>query len=271
MILPAFTSIGGGQMARAMIGGMIDQNAIAPSDLTVIVPSIESRQWWRETYPDCRTASTDDDAIRDAVERAEIVLLSVKPHIIASIFKNTAYDFKGKLVVSIAAGVQLSTLSRGAGHDRVIRVMPNTPSLVGEGASAFCAAAGTTDEDIENVRSMLASVGYVTRVTEPQIDAVTGVSGSGPAYMFLLIEALADGGVAEGLPRKIALELATQTMLGAAKMVRETGTHPAQLRDNVCSPGGTTIAAVKSLEHNAVRGAMIAAVAAAAKRSRELQ
>lgn len=271
MTLPKITTVGGGQMAQALVGGMIASNALQPSDLTVIAPTAASRGWWSQSYSECHTASLQEDEIAKAIDRAEIVLLSVKPHILPEVFANPAYCFGGKLVISIAAGVPLTKLVAGAGHDRVVRVMPNTPSLVGEGASGYCATSGVSENDFKHVESMLQSVGYVAKVTEPQMDAVTAVSGSGPAYMFLLIEALADGGVAEGLPRKVALDLAAQTMLGAAKMVIETGKHPGQLKDSVCSPGGTTIAAVKSLEDNAARGAMMSAVAAAAKRSRELR
>lgn len=265
------TSVGGGQMARALISGMIAQEVIEPDRLAVIVPSAGSRDYWAQTHPGCRTAGTDPNEISSAMEAAELVLLAVKPHVMNQVFENEAYNFDGKLVISIAAGLQLSTLVAGVGHNRVVRVMPNTPSLVGEGAAGFCCADGVTASDVDNVQRMLSSVGYVTQVSESQMDAVTGVSGSGPAYMFLLIEALADGGVAEGLPRQTALKLATQTMLGAAKMVRETGLHPGQLKDNVCSPGGTTIAAVRSLEQNGARAAMINAVATAAQRSRELK
>lgn len=271
MTLPKLTTVGGGQMAQALVGGMIAQDALRSIDLAVIAPSATTRDWWSENHPQCHTASLQDDEIAGAIDLAEIVMLAVKPHILPEVFANPAYRLGGKLVISIAAGVPLSKLVAGAGHDRVVRVMPNTPSLVGEGASGFCSASGVSDNDLQNIKSMLQSVGYVAQVTEPQMDALTAVSGSGPAYMFLLIEALADGGVAEGLPRKIALDLAAQTMLGAAKMVIETGMHPGQLKDSVCSPGGTTIAAIKSLEDNAVRGAMMSAVASAAKRSRELR
>ncbi|WP_146577620.1 pyrroline-5-carboxylate reductase [Neorhodopirellula pilleata] len=265
------TSVGGGQMARALIGGMIAKEALSPNQIAVIEPTASSRDWWSQTYSGCQTSGTEASGIVAAMDNADLVLLAVKPHVMSHVFENEAYNFGDKLVISIAAGLQLGTLVAGVGHDRVVRVMPNTPSLVGEGAAGFCCADGVTPSDVDNVEKMLASVGYVTQVSESQMDAVTAVSGSGPAYMFLLIEALADGGVAEGLPRQTALELATQTMLGAAKMVRDTGLHPGQLKDNVCSPGGTTIAAVRSLEQNGARAAMIDAVAAAARRSRELK
>jgi pyrroline-5-carboxylate reductase len=174
------------------------------------------------------------------------------------------------LVVSIAAGISLDQLCGWIGHKRVIRVMPNTPCLVGEGASAFCGSDDVTKEDNDWIESMLSSVGLAVQVEEKQMDAVTGLSGSGPAYVCLIIEALADGGVLAGLPRQMAMKLATQTVLGTARMVAETGRHPGELKDAVASPGGTTIAAIAVLEQNGVRGALVKAVEASAKRSQEL-
>ena len=268
MQLPKLTVIGGGQMARALVGGMIQNDAIQVSDLTIVQRSKEGQSWWTDHYPACTVLSPEKTS--QAVANSEITLLAVKPNVVEVVLSETDVDFDGKLVISIAAGVPLKKLISGVGHGRVVRVMPNTPSLVGEGASGFCTGSDVQPSDVDHVRGMLSSVGYVAEVSEKQLDAVTGLSGSGPAYVYLIIEALADGGVAEGLPRGVALDLAAQTVLGAAKMVRETGEHPGQLKDNVCSPGGTTIAAVKSLERDGVRGAMMSAVAASAKRSREL-
>ncbi|EMI51994.1 pyrroline-5-carboxylate reductase [Rhodopirellula sallentina] len=271
MQLPHMTVVGGGQMARAFVGGMIQKGVLDTSKLTVVAPSPATGRWWTEHYPECQMMSGSEDPDgQSAFDSSEIVVLAVKPHIIGPVLADPKADMTGKLVISIAAGVPLSTISAGAGHARVVRVMPNTPSLVGEGASAFSTAESVTSTDVEWVESMLGSVGYVVRVSENQLDAVTGVSGSGPAYIYLIIEALADGGVAAGLPRQTALALAAQTVRGAATMVRDTGEHPGVLKDNVCSPGGTTIAAMRVLEQNAVRGALIDAVARAAERSREL-
>jgi pyrroline-5-carboxylate reductase len=175
------------------------------------------------------------------------------------------------LVISIAAGVTLSRLeSCVPAGIRVIRVMPNTPALVGESASAFAHGTHATPHDSEIARKLLGSVGLVLEVKEKLLDAVTGVSGSGPAYAFLMIEALADGGVAAGLPRDIAQKLAAQTLLGAARMVLETGQHPGVLKDAVCSPGGTTIEAMHELEKGGVRAALMTAVRAAADKARKL-
>lgn len=271
MKLPKLTVIGGGQMARALVGGMLQKNVLEAAQLTVVAPSTATQDWWTDQYPGCRALPGSMGASGvNAFDECEIVLLAIKPHLIAPVLSDADADFQGKLIISVAAGIPIEAIARGAGHARVVRVMPNTPSLVGEGAAAFCTGEGVSEKDLQWVETMLASVGYVARVREDQLDAVTGVSGSGPAYVFLMIEALADGAVAAGLPRATALDLAVQTVRGAASMVRDTGEHPGVLKDKVCSPGGTTIAAMRVLEQRAVRGALYDAVAASAGRSREL-
>lgn len=174
------------------------------------------------------------------------------------------------LLISIAAGVRIESIAKWTGSTRIIRVMPNTPCLVSAGAAAFAASPGATAEDRQFVKEWFSTIGYAAEVSENLLDAVTGLSGSGPGYVFTLIEALADGGVLVGLPRDVALRLAAQTFLGAAKMVLETGEHPAALRDRVTSPGGTTIAGLKALEAGAARDALMSAVAAATNRAKEL-
>jgi pyrroline-5-carboxylate reductase len=175
------------------------------------------------------------------------------------------------LVISIAAGIPIAAIGQALGPDRrIVRVMPNTPALLGEGASAYALGPRVDAGDDEAVAALLAAVGRAVRVPEPMIDAVTGLSGSGPAFVYLVIEALSDGGVRVGLPREVATMLAAQTVLGAARMVLETGLHPGVLKDQVTSPGGTTIAGLQALERGGLRGILIDAVEAATRRSTEL-
>jgi pyrroline-5-carboxylate reductase len=257
--------IGGGQMGRALVGGMLASNVVTPEQLKLVEPAQLSQTWWLEHHPGVEIA--DSSA---AVSAADAVLMAVKPNIMEEVAKQISGDCGGKLVISIAAGIGLVQLRGWIGHKRVVRVMPNTPSLVREGASAYCCGREVSEEDKHWIESMLGSVGLAVEVDERQMDAVTGLSGSGPAYVCMMIEAMADGGVLEGLPRQLAMQLATQTVLGTAKMIAETKRHPGELKDAVASPGGTTIAAISVLEQNGVRGAFVAAVAASARRSREL-
>jgi pyrroline-5-carboxylate reductase len=258
--------VGGGQMGRALVGGMLASEVLDRDQIQLVDPDSQCRSWWTETHPGISVT----DTLSAAVTGADTVLLAVKPNIMPVVAKQRGKFWNGKLVISIAAGISLDQLAGWIGHKRIVRVMPNTPCLVGAGASAYCAAADVTDEDVDQIESMLRSVGFAIRVDEKQIDAVTGLSGSGPAYVCMVIESLADGGVLAGLPRTIAMELAVQTVLGTARMVAETGQHPAALKDAVASPGGTTIAAIASLEQNGLRSALIQAVAASAGRSRQL-
>ncbi|TWU45689.1 Pyrroline-5-carboxylate reductase [Novipirellula aureliae] len=264
--LSTLTLIGGGQMGRALIGGMLDRDVIQENDIRVIDPGQASQAWWQENRPAV--------AVRDTLEAAsvdsDIVLFAVKPYLVAKVAKQPAGFWDGKLVVSIAAGITLEKLCGLVGHQRVVRVMPNTPSLVGAGAAGFCAAKDVLPSDKQWIETALGSVGLAVEIEDSQMDALTAVSGSGPAYVCLIVEAMADGGVLAGLPRDLALKLATQTVLGTAKMIAETGRHPAELKDAVASPAGTTIAALQVLEQNGLRAALIDAVATAARRSKEL-
>ncbi|MEL6106204.1 MAG: pyrroline-5-carboxylate reductase [Planctomycetota bacterium] len=259
--------VGGGQMGRALVGGMIASNFLDVTSISVVEPDSLSQAWWAENH--VKIVIWDDLAA--AVKDADAVLLAVKPNVIETV-ANQLQQFAGsdKLVLSIAAGISLEQLCGYVGHSRVCRVMPNTPSLVGAGASAFCVADSVSEDDVAWIEKLLEGVGLVVRVTEPQMDGVTGLSGSGPAYVCLVIEALADGGVLAGLPRPLAMRLATQTVLGTAQMVAETGKHPGELKDAVCSPGGTTIGAIQALEDKGLRSALIAAVQASATRSKEM-
>jgi pyrroline-5-carboxylate reductase len=221
------------------------------------------------------TAETGARAVEnnaDVFANSDVVILAVKPQQMAEVLKAAKAQIKAShLIVSIAAGVSLKTMTDVLGaKSRLVRVMPNTPCLVGKGASAFALGGKATEEDGQVVEQLLSTVGIAISVPEKLLDAVTGLSGSGPAYVYLAIEAMSDGGVRTGLPRDIATKLAAQTVLGAAAMVLETGEHPAALKDAVASPGGTTIAGLHALENGGLRSALINAVEAATLRSREL-
>ena len=208
----------------------------------------------------------------EVLKFARILLLAVKPDQVAGILKEIRPHFtKDHLLISIAAGVPLAQLAGGLTEGaRVIRAMPNAPALVGASATAFSLGGSATSEDGQLAHQLFSAVGIACEVKEPLLDAVTGLSGSGPAYVYLMIEALSDGGVAAGLPRDIATRLAAQTMLGGARMVLETGLHPGALKDMVTSPGGTTIEGIHELERGMVRGALMNAVRAAAEKSKQL-
>jgi pyrroline-5-carboxylate reductase len=209
--------VGGGQMGRALVGGMLASNVLATDQIHLVEPSDESQAWWTETH---RGVEIGD--LSSSVAASDAVLLAVKPNIIPAVAKQKGRFWTGKLVISIAAGIGLEPLCGWIGHQRVVRVMPNTPSLVREGASAFCCASDVTDEDKAWIQSMLDSVGLAVEVDETQMDAVTGLSGSGPAYVCMMIEAMADGGVLAGLPRPLAMQLAIQTVRGTAIMIAES-------------------------------------------------
>ncbi len=258
--------VGAGKMASALIGGMIRAGVAEPSQIAAHDPVAASLGPLAEIG-----IELVDSNVRLAAT-SSVLILAVKPQampaVLAELQPHVTADH---LIISIAAGVPMATLEAGLGPEpRLVRVMPNTPALVGEGASAFCLATNCTADDEALVRRCLSAVGRVHRVAESLLDAVTGLSGSGPAFVYLMIEAMSDGGVKAGLPREIATALAAQTVLGAAKMVLETGLHPGVLKDQVTSPGGTTIAGLHALERNATRSAFIEAVESAARRSAEL-
>lgn len=211
------------------------------------------------------------DRNQEVVERSEVVVLCVKPADALGVLENVQGALTGKVVISIAAGVSLAALESAAGPmAKVVRVMPNTPAMVHCGATAYALGRLAGEAEARVVEQIFGAVGTAARVSESLLDAVTGLSGSGPAYVYLMIEALADGGVLMGLPRELAVNLAAQTVEGAARMVSETGMHPAALRDAVTSPGGTTIAGLEILEAAGVRSGLMGAVRAATERSREL-
>ncbi|CAM9342325.1 unnamed protein product [Ectocarpus sp. 13 AM-2016] len=268
---PKLGFIGAGMMSSAMINGIIAAKVTEPGN--IIASDLYQPSLDRLSASGVRTSTTN----KEVVTGADVIVLAVKPDVIPAVLTEIEqFLTDDSLVVSIAAGVPLSALENLVPGKRVIRVMPNTPCLVSESAAAFSLGSHAKDEDRELVQSLLSAVGFACEVKESQLDAVTGVSGSGPAYIFVLIEALADGGVRMGLPRATALKLAAQTVKGAATMVLETGTHPGEhglrvLKDNVCSPGGTTICAVEALEKNGFRAAAISAVVAATNKSLEMR
>ena len=256
--------IGSGKMAGALVHGVTQSGAV-PRDhifVTDIFPAI-AQKLATETGVSALPTNAEIAAVADAL------VICVKPNDALAALR--AIDSAGKLVISIVAGLTLDALQEAAGKGtRLIRVMPNTPALVHEGAAAYALGAGATAEDGVVAETVFGAVGRVVAVKEALLDVVTGLSGSGPAYIYLAIEAMADGAVLMGLPRDLALQLAAQTVLGSAKMVLETGLHPAVLRDQVTSPGGTTIAAIEALEAGGARAAFIAAVRVATERAREI-
>ena len=259
--------IGAGQMATALAQGFLAAGLVRPDGLLASDPSPEARERFARAVGGQVTAGNAAVAAH-----AEVIFLAVKPQQIDAVMGQLRGLLKPEhLVVSIAAGVRLSALAAGLGGDvRLVRVMPNTPCLVRRGACAYSLGPKATAEDGRLVEQLLAAVGVACQVEEKLLDAVTGLSGSGPAFVYTMIEALSDGGVRMGLPRGLATKLAAQTVAGAAQMVLESGEHPAVLRDRVTSPGGTTIAGLAALENGGLRAALMSAVEAATRRSIEL-
>lgn len=254
-------------MGTALVKGAIDNGVVDACDVVGVARTEASRQRFSD-----ETGAQAIGDLAEAAARCDVLLLCTKPYDIASTLAGCEFSQgQPKLLISVAAGITLGALEASSPDCvRVVRTMPNTPSLVGKGATAFCLGGRCTAEDRGTVENLLNAVGISVEVPEKQMDAVTGVSGSGPAYVYLIIEALADGGVLQGLPRTEAQRLAAQTVSGAAEMVIQTGIHPAVLKDHVASPGGTTIAGIAALEAGNVRASVIAAVSASAKRAAEL-
>ena len=259
--------IGLGNMARAIIGGIIAKAGVEPKDIY---------------GSDISTAAADEAALTYLIntgtsnstvaEEADILFLAVKPQYMDDALKTFKDDVRRDcIVVSIAPGKTLAYFEENLGRKvKVVRCMPNTPALVGEGCTGCCKNDYVTEEDMAKVMKLLKSFGRAVEVPESQMDAVVGVSGSAPAYVFMFIEAMADAAVAAGMPRSKAYEFAAQAVMGSAKMVLETGKHPGELKDMVCSPGGTTIEGVRVLEENAFRGIVADAVLAAVDKSKNM-
>lgn len=258
--------IGGGNMAEAFIKGLMS-GGFPASDILFFEPNEKRRQMMEERYG---IFCSENNA--RLVTDSDIIVLATKPQILDKILVEieSAFD-DGKLLISILAGITTTTLEAGlGGQAHVVRAMPNTPALAGKGAAALCPGRNVDDQDRRVAQHLFETVGIALWVEEGQMDAVTGLSGSGPAFVYTFIEALTAGGVQEGLRLDIAHSLAVQTVVGAASLVQGTGEHPALLREKVCSPAGTTISAIRVLEERGLRAMMMEAVGAATKRSREL-
>jgi pyrroline-5-carboxylate reductase len=255
--------VGAGKMASAIAGGMV-KNGFSAENISAYDVSQTAVESFIATTG--VTASTEQP--EQLVAQSDIIIIAVKPQVMKAAL--APLTLNNKTIISIVAGVTLTTLAEITGSSNIIRVMPNTPALVGQGVSAWCASDEVTEKETNAVELILGSVGKVCKVDEKMMNAVTGLSGSGPAYVFDFIQALTDGGVKAGLPRDIATMLAGQTVAGAAAMVMELNEHPAVLRDMVTSPGGTTAAALALLERHAFRGIVSDAVNAATERSAEL-
>jgi pyrroline-5-carboxylate reductase len=256
--------IGVGSMGGAIIRGLVAGGVVPRENLIYCDPD------------PARQAQMEELGVAAALDNAEVmhspvIVLAVKPQVIPAVLAGIkAFARPWHLIISIAAGVPLSVLEAACPESRVVRVMPNTPTLVGAGMAALAPGRGVTPEDLALPMALFRAVGQAVVVEEKLMDAVTGLSGSGPAFVAVFIDALADGGVKMGLPRPLALTLATQTVLGTARLCHEEQLHPAVLKDQVTSPGGTTIAGLHALESGGFRGAIIDAVTAAARRSKEL-
>jgi pyrroline-5-carboxylate reductase len=260
--------LGGGKMATALARGFVQARVLSPRQVIAADVAEAARLAFGKAVPGARVTASN----REVAQRAQVLVLAVKPGQVEEVLAEIQPLFTPRhLLISIAAGVRLARLQTALGEKaRLVRVMPNTPALVGAAACGFALGKVARPQDAKLVQQLLGAVGTACQVKEPLLDAVTGLSGSGPAYAFLIIEALSDGGVAAGLPRETATRLAAQTLLGSARMVLETGLHPGALKDMVTSPGGTTIEGLHELEKGGLRAALINAVRAATEKARKL-
>lgn len=254
-------------MATALAKGIVEAGLVSAENLSASDPMADARRKFTEA-----TGGNTSDDNRTIVADSDVIFLAVKPYQLAAVADLLRAEVgTKKLLVSIVAGIRLPKLAEWFGDQtRLIRVMPNTPCLVQQGACGFCLGPNATDDDAKLVKRLLDSVGLAVEVDEKMLDVVTGLSGSGPAFVYTIIEALSDGAVRMGLPRAVATALAAQTVRGAAEMVLTTGRHTGELKDQVTSPGGTTIAGIHALESAGVRAALMNAVEAATSKSIEL-
>ena len=259
--------IGGGQMGEALIRGMIESGVAEPGNIVVAEPMARRREYLENTY---KIKAVETPA--EVAEKSRVIILAIKPQIMEPVLRQYCVHLtENHLLLSIAAGIPLAFIEQIAGTNmRVIRVMPNTPALVLAGASAMSGNENIKQEDMEIAQQIFSAVGTCIEVPENLLDAVTGLSGSGPGYVFTFLEAMIDGGVLAGLPRSVAEQLATQTLYGSAKLALETREPAAVLKGKVTSPGGTTITGIQALEEGGLRGTVMTAVEAATERSRSL-
>jgi pyrroline-5-carboxylate reductase len=259
--------VGAGHMARALVGGMLRGKLTSPKNITA---SRRSAQALKELQKQWGIRATTDNC--KAIADADVVILAVKPQASKAVLTELSKAArKDQLFISVMAGITTATINKLLKVDcPVVRAMPNTPCLVDAGATAICAGAHASDKDLALAQSIFKSVGVCAVLPETAMDAVTGLSGSGPVYLYMVIEAMIDGGVKMGIPRAVAATLAAQTVFGAAKLVIESGKHPAILKDEVTTPGGTAINAIHSLEANGLRSVLIDAIVTASNRSQEL-
>ncbi|MCY7335246.1 MAG: pyrroline-5-carboxylate reductase [Chamaesiphon sp.] len=256
--------IGGGVMGSAIVSRLLTQGTYQTTDIIISEPTLSQQASLHQQY------GVDVTGDNNLAAMAPVLLLAIKPQIFERVVADLTQPNSSQLVISILAGVSIAQLERAFPDRAVIRAMPNTPATVGMGITAISASQHVQPQHLDLATQIFQAVGEVVTVPESLMDAVTGLSGSGPAYVAIAIEALADGGVAAGLPRPIADRLALQTVLGTAQLIKESNLHPAQLKDRVTSPGGTTIAGIVKLEQSGFRSALIEAVIAAANRSQEL-
>ncbi len=260
--------IGLGNMATAMIGGILNKGLVTPQD---IIGSDKFAAGCERAAKQFGIEAVTDNK-RVAAE-ADVLFFAVKPIFLPEVMEEIQNVLRQEtLIISIVAGKSIAFMEDGLGGNarKIVRCMPNTPALVGEGCTGVCANANVADKELEQALDLLGSFGVAQQVPERLMDAVVGVSGSAPAYVFMFIEAMADAAVAAGMPRNQAYTFAAQTVLGSARMVLETGKHPGELKDMVCSPGGTTIEAVKVLERKGMRAAVMDAMEACIEKSKQL-
>jgi len=264
---PKVAVIGAGKMGEAIIGGLLKSKAYSPLEIQAVEVVESRRQYISETY-DVKCFHD----VKRVVDFGDIVLLAVKPSIVGKVLEQIGPLMKGrKVLVSIAAGVTLEFMKKFMPTKiPIVRVMPNLACSVGEAMVTYCPAPNITNEELTMVTGMLGLLGRTMRLDEKHLNLATGLVGSGPAYIYVLIDALADAGVRLGLPKDVSITLAAQTTLGAAKMVVETGEHPIKLKDKVATPAGTTVEGLLELERGGLRGTIISAVTKAAERAREL-